>query len=204
MGCGGSRTKEDKPIVVFVLGGPGSGKGTQCAKIVEEFGFKHLSTGDLLREEVRSNGPQAEKIEGILKEGKLVPSEILVQLIKDAMTKNGFKGKYLLDGFPRGQENVDTWNKMMKKDVEVAFLLYLTCTEETMEKRLLKRGETSGRSDDNAETIRKRFNTFQKETKPIVELYRKQKKVEEISAEGDVEDIYAKIKESIQKKGINK
>jgi adenylate kinase family enzyme len=113
------------------------------------------------------------------------------------------KGKYLLDGFPRSQGNVNAWNNIMKDTVDVHCLLYFTCSEEVMEKRLLKRGETSGRSDDNAETIKKRFNTFKKETEPIIEHYKTENKVIEINAEGEVDQVYNKLKEEIVKKGLD-
>jgi UMP-CMP kinase len=158
----------------------------------------------LLREEVKNKGPNATKIESVLKEGGLVSSELLVELIKGAFEKKGMKGKYLLDGFPRSQGNVDAWNSIIKDSADVPCLLYFTCSEETMEKRLLKRGETSGRSDDNSETIKKRFNTFKTETEPIVAHFKKENKVLEISAEGEIDEVYSNLNEEIIKKGLDK
>jgi UMP-CMP kinase family protein len=189
---------KEKANVVFVLGGPGSGKGTQCARLVADFGFIHLSTGDLLRKEVENKGPQAEKIEEVLKEGRLVSSEMLVELIKGAFEKHGMQGKFLLDGFPRSQQNVEAWDQIIKDSVNVPCLLYFSCSEETMKNRLLKRAETSGRSDDNEETIMKRFHTFQSETEPILQQFRDKNKVQEISAEGDVDEVYTNVKQAIQ------
>jgi len=163
-----------------------------------------LSTGDLLRDEVKNKGPNAAKIESVLKEGALVSSELLVELIKAAFEKQGMKGKFLLDGFPRSQGNVDAWNSIIKDSADVPCLLVFSCSEETMEKRLLKRGESSGRSDDNAETIKKRFNTFKTETEPIIAHYKKENKVVEISAEGDVEEVYEHTKKSVIEKGLDK
>jgi UMP-CMP kinase len=113
------------------------------------------------------------------------------------------KGKFLLDGFPRSQGNIDAWNSIIKDSADVPCLLFFNCSEETMEKRLLKRGETSGRSDDNVETIKKRFHTFKQETEPIVELYKKENKVEEISAEGDVTEVYDHLKEAIVRRKLD-
>lgn len=166
--------------------------------MVADFGFVHLSTGDLLRKEVESKGPQAEKIEEVLKDGGLVSSEMLVELIKGAFQKNGMQGKFLLDGFPRSQQNVDAWNEIIKDSINVPCLLYFSCSEETMKNRLLKRAETSGRSDDNEETIMKRFHTFQSETQPILQQFRDMNKVQEISAEGEVDEVYNNVKQSIQ------
>ena len=96
----------------------------------------------------------------------------MVQLIKREFLKRQLKGKYLLDGFPRSMDNLNAWNAIMQPFAQVKFLLFVECSFEVMEKRLLKRGETSGRSDDNAETIKKRFQTFEKETKPIVDHFK--------------------------------
>ena len=99
-----------KPQVVFFLGGPGSGKGTQSALINEKFGFKHLSAGDLLREERKSGSSDGELIESLIKEGKIVPSRITVSLLHNAMKKLGMEnGKFLIDGFPRNRENLESW-----------------------------------------------------------------------------------------------
>ena len=157
----------------------------------------------MLREEVKNNGPNAAKIETVLKEGTLVLAELIVELIKGAFEKNGMKGKFLLDGFPRSQDNLDAWNLIIKDSVDVPCLLYFSCSEATMEKRILKRGETSGRSDDNAESIKKRFNTFRTETAPIIEHFQKENKVEEVSAEHDVEEIYSNLKNAIVRRGLD-
>ncbi len=103
------KKSSDKPVVIFVVGGPGSGKGTQCANIVQEYGWAHLSTGDLLRQEKDSGSELANEINSITKEGKLVPSIILIKLLKKAMEEIGWDKRFLIDGFPRGQENVDVW-----------------------------------------------------------------------------------------------
>ena len=129
---------------------------------------------------------------------------MLVTLIKSAFEKHGMKGKFLLDGFPRSQGNIDAWNSMMKDIVEVSCLLFFTCSEEPMEKRLIKRGETSGRADDNAESIIKRFKTFKTETEPILVQFREQGKVVEISAEGGVDEVYHVLKEAIVSKALDK
>jgi UMP-CMP kinase len=158
----------------------------------------------LLRDEVKHNGPNAEKIESALKEGALVNPELVVELIKAAFEKNGMKGKYLLDGFPRSQDNLDAWKLIMKDYVDVPCILYFTCSEETLQKRLLKRGETSGRSDDNLESIKKRFNTFRTETEPIVEHFQKENKVESISAEHEIDEIYGNLKVAIASRRLDK
>jgi UMP-CMP kinase len=147
-----------KPQVLFVLGGPGAGKGTQCAKIVADYGFVHLSAGDLLREERQSGGETGALIDTYIKEGKIVPVEITIELLRRAMSLHALKGSYnfLIDGFPRNADNLQGWNRAMQNDADVRFVLFFDCSEQTMEARLLERGKTSGRSDDNIDSIRKR------------------------------------------------
>jgi len=108
-----TKSVEKKPQVVFILGGPGAGKGTQCQKIVEEFSFVHLSAGELLREEKKSGSKDADLINRCMSEGKIVPVEITIKLLKKAMEMNVEKGKYLflIDGFPRNEDNWNGWNK---------------------------------------------------------------------------------------------
>jgi len=164
--------KADKPHVLFILGGPGAGKGTQCEILVNDYGYKHLSTGDLLRDEIKNKGPEAASIEEFIKEGKLVPSTTLVKLMKNKIEKDGWSGHYLIDGFPRGIENIRAWYAIMTDTVHIDSLFYFDCSIEVMEKRLLNRSLNSGRSDDNPVTIKKRFVTFKSETEPFLEFYR--------------------------------
>ena len=201
MGCGGSSSTnvegpvEGKPSVVFVLGGPGSGKGTQCETIVRDFGYEHLSTGDLLREEAKKEGELSKKLNEVMSQGKLVSSELLVELLKKAMKDKGWeKKKFLLDGFPRNQENINEWNKQVGKEAHIQFVLFFDVDKEIMKKRLIKRGEDSGRADDNEETIMKRFETFEKESVPVIKFYQKQKKVQQIDAGKSIEEVNEQVK----------
>jgi len=186
-----AKLSKDDITVVFVLGGPGSGKGTQCEKLVKDFGFVHLSAGDLLREEQQRPGSQfGELIQNIMKEGKIVPSEITITLLEKAMIEND-SDRFIIDGFPR---QLDQASAFEKEVVESTFVIYFECSEEVMLKRLLKRGETSGRVDDNIESIKKRFKTFIDTSYPVVEHYMKQGKVKTIPCEGSIDEVYAKVK----------
>lgn len=191
----GKNKTKFKPVVVFVLGGPGSGKGTQCEKIVKEYGFSHFSVGDLLRAEKASGSKTAKLIDEYIAEGKLVPSKIPVKLIKKAMKKAGWeRNYYLIDGFPRNQENIDAWEKIFKEKVDVKFTLCYDCSLETMEKRIMERAKTSGRSDDNPEAIKKRFQTYQDETKPVIEHFEAKNLIRKINAEREVDEVFADTK----------
>ncbi|CAM6120432.1 unnamed protein product [Calypogeia fissa] len=153
--------------IVFVLGGPGCGKGTQCQRIVQDFGFLHLSAGDLLRAEVKKGTDVGQNCEKLMKEGKLVPLEVTLTLLQNAMNSSG-KNRFLIDGFPRAVDQAKAFeNKVGMPDK----VLFLECPQKVMEERLMKRGETSGRVDDTPATILKRFETFERESMPVAAHY---------------------------------
>lgn len=181
--------KEPGRRIFFVLGGPGSGKGTQCKRIVDKYGYAHFSAGDLLRAEVKSGSEQGEMIDEMIKEGKIVPGEITIELLKKAIEGSDAPG-VLIDGFPRKLAQAGAFEKDVS---DFEFVLFLDCPEEVMEDRLLKRGETSGRSDDNAESIRKRFRTFVETSMPVVEYYEAKGKVHRINATESMDEVFAKV-----------
>lgn len=131
-------------------------------------------------------------------EGKIVPVEITCQLLKKGMEKNGWSAKrFLIDGFPRNQDNFDGWMRVMGEIVDVPFILFMDADEETMISRIMERSKTSGRNDDNIESLRKRFDTFKKETMPIVEMYEAQGKTKRINALRSVDEVYADVTASL-------
>lgn len=184
-----------KPKVVFVLGGPGAGKGTQCSYIVEEFGFVHLSAGDLLREERSKTGTKyGELIEEHIRNGTIVPVEITCKLIEQAMI-NSKQNTFLIDGFPRNQNNLDGWNREMADKVELLFVLFFDCPQEMCIDRCLKRGEQgSGRSDDNEESLKKRIQTFINDSMPIINHYDQKNLVRRVDACKSVDDVFEDVK----------
>ena len=184
-----------KPQVIFVMGGPGAGKGTQCKKIVEEFKFTTFSTGDLLRGVVKEKKAEGwEKLEADMKEGKLISSERVLFYLKDAILKSENK-KILVDGYPRNQENMDVWNKMMTDVVEVKAALFFDCSAEEMKKRILGRNE--GRADDNEKTILKRIDIFEKETRPLAPIFEKQGILVRIDCNRTKEEIFSDIEKKL-------
>ncbi|KAL8542574.1 hypothetical protein ACS0TY_003451 [Phlomoides rotata] len=186
----GSSQANKKFTVVFVLGGPGSGKGTQCANIVEHFGYTHLSAGDLLRAEKNSGSENGKMIENMIKEGKIVPSEVTIKLLQRAMEESG-NDKFLIDGFPRNEENRAAFESVT--GIEPEFILFFDCPEEEMEKRLLSRNQ--GRDDDNIETIRKRFKVYVESSLPVIEYYNSKGKVRKMDASKPIEEIFEDVKE---------
>lgn len=183
------------PKVLFVLGGPGAGKGTQCEKILEHFpSWAHISAGDCLRAE--RNDPASkdgEVINSYIKDGKIVPAEITVKLLQKAMTGKMREGRtrFLIDGFPRNEDNVKTWKATVGDDADVEGVLYFDVDEEELQKRLLERGKTSGRVDDNIDSIKKRFVTFKQEQVPVVEAYKAEGKVFTVDARHPVDEVWA-------------
>ncbi|XP_031126142.1 UMP-CMP kinase 3-like [Ipomoea triloba] len=185
----GSLPINKKVKVVFVLGGPGSGKGTQCANIVEHFGYTHLSAGDLLRAEIKSGSENGTMIQNMIKEGKIVPSEVTIALLQRAIQENG-NDKFLIDGFPRNEENRAAFERVT--GIQPDFVLFFDCPEEEMEKRLLSRNQ--GREDDNIETIRKRFKVYMESSLPVIEYYKSKEKVQKIDAAKPVNEVFNAVK----------
>ena len=189
-----------RPRVIFVLGGPGAGKGTQCLNITRDFDFAHLSAGDLLREERAKPGSEdGALIEQYIKEGKIVPVAITVNLLLRAMEQSSHE-YFLIDGFPRNQDNLEGWEEVVGDAADVLGVLFFDCPEKVMQDRLLERGKTSGRSDDNIESIMKRFRTYQEQTYPIIRHYEQQGKVWTIAADRSRDDVYAEVHNLIRDK----
>merc|ERR1712151_938684 len=194
--CGsGKDTKptasNDKPRLIFVVGGPGSGKGTQCEKLVEKYQFEHLSTGDLLRAEVKSGSEKGKQLQQTMSEGGLVTTKDLLELLEAAMQNKGW-GKckpFLIDGFPRNEENVQVFGDMLQKKINLLGVLNFEVSAEVMKERCLGRGQ--GRADDNEETIMKRLNTFQNETVPTIAKLKEQGNVKTIDSSKPKDEVTA-------------
>uniref|UniRef100_A0A7S4MXG1 UMP-CMP kinase n=1 Tax=Prymnesium polylepis TaxID=72548 RepID=A0A7S4MXG1_9EUKA len=189
-----------RPMVTFVLGGPGAGKGTQCAKIVETFGFIHLSAGDLLRAERKSGSAQGAMIDEYIKEGKIVPVEVTIKLLLQAIEKEGAetgKKHFLVDGFPRNTNNLAGWQKTVGDKLFLGGVLMYVVQEEVLQERLLARGQTSGRTDDNIESIKKRFVTFKNESMPVIDYYKCLEMVYEMDGARPIDEVWADTKAAI-------
>jgi len=182
--------------VVFVLGAPGSGKGTQCARIVQKHGFVHLSAGDLLRAEQQKAGSRyGELIRGHITGGTIVPVAITCRLLAQAMEQSD-SNKFLIDGFPRNKDNVDGWEKEMGDRVNILFVLFFDCAREVCIQRCLSRGAAgSGRDDDNEASLTKRFDTYNRDTMRIIEYYDGQQLVKKFDASRNPDQIFADVSE---------
>ncbi|SAM00307.1 hypothetical protein [Absidia glauca] len=185
----------DKVTVVFVLGGPGAGKGTQCDRLKNDYDFVHLSAGDLLREEQNREGSKyGDLIKHYIKEGLIVPMEVTIALLEQAMRESMEKDnkyRFLVDGFPR---KMDQAIKFEESVVSSKLVLYFECPEQVMLERLLKRGENSGRTDDNIESIKKRFRVFKDTSFPVIEAFEKENKVKTVSCVKPVDEVYQEVR----------
>lgn len=195
--------------VVFVLGPPGSGKGTICAKIQEvsvhvkssvqslvlqNLNYVHLSAGDLLRAERQREGSEfGALIESHIRNGTIVPVEITCSLLENAMKASGDVEGFLIDGFPRNENNLQGWNNQMDGKVNVQFVLFLSCPVPICIERCLNRGQ--GRTDDNEESLKKRIETYNQQTFPIIEHFKKSGLVREVKSERPVDEVYADVVE---------
>jgi adenylate kinase len=187
---------------VILFGPPGSGKGTQSDKLVDKYGLVHLSTGNLLREEIANKTPLGLEAKGFMDKGQLVPDEVVIGMVDSYFDKHKNARGFLFDGFPRTVAQALALDKLLElKKTPIATVLALDVGEDELVKRLLNRGKTSGRSDDtNESVIRKRLAVYNNETSPVAEHYRKGRKFQTIKGEGTVDEIFSSIADAIDKK----
>ncbi|TBR18463.1 MAG: adenylate kinase [Chitinophagaceae bacterium] len=177
---------------VILFGPPGSGKGTQSDKLVEKYGLVHLSTGNLLRQEITDKTPLGLEAQNFMDKGRLVPDSVVIGMVDSFFDKHKAAKGFLFDGFPRTVAQAIALDELVvKKNTEIATVLALEVTEDELVRRLLHRGKTSGRSDDNnEEVIRKRFSVYMEETSPVANYYNAKEKFFTIKGEGDLDNIF--------------
>lgn len=157
---------------IIIFGAPGSGKGTQSEVLIEKYGFDHVSTGDLLRAAIKNETELGKAAKGYMDAGQLVPDELIIGLIERVLEERKPKVGLILDGFPRTIPQADALSALFAKyDTAVHAVLDLQVADEELVERLLKRGEASGRSDDNLETIQKRLAVYHAQTAPLASYY---------------------------------
>ena len=184
---------------IVIFGAPGSGKGTQSDKIIAEYGVEHISTGDVLRAEIKGNTELGKTAAAYINAGKLVPDSLIIDILASTLDAKGkdIKG-VIFDGFPRTIAQAEALNNMLaERGQEVSTVIGVEVNDEELIKRIIARGKTSGRADDNEETAKKRLDTYYSQTMPLKDFYIKEGKYAKIDGVGSIDDIYSNIKAAI-------
>jgi len=184
---------------LILFGPPGSGKGTQSEKLIAKYNLKHLSTGDLLRSEIAGKTPLGLEAKKFMDKGQLVPDEVVIGMISSALENYPDVVGFLFDGFPRTSKQAEALDNLLElKDLSINVMLALDVSEEELVKRLVKRGETSGRPDDsNEQVIRTRIHEYNKKTSAVADHYKKVNKVTLVKGEGSIDNIFKSLTKEI-------
>ena len=180
---------------LILFGPPGSGKGTQSEKLIAKYNLKHVSTGDLLRSEIARKSPLGIEAKILMDMGSLVPDHVVIGMINDTLDNNPEAGGFLFDGFPRTAVQADALDNLLeKKGSCIDVMIALEVSEEELVTRLVKRGETSGRADDNNEqVIRARLVEYRSKTAAVADHYKKVDRAIVVEGEGDINDVFDRL-----------
>lgn len=185
---------------IVIFGAPGSGKGTQSEKIVEKYGINHISTGDVLRAEMKNGTELGKTAKGYIDQGQLIPDELMIDILASVFDSFKDSKGVIFDGFPRTIAQAEALKKMLaERGQDVSVMLDLEVPEEELMVRLIKRGKDSGRADDNEETIKKRLHVYHSQTSPLIDWYKNEKKYQHINGLGTMDGIFADICEAVDK-----
>lgn len=187
---------------IVLFGPPGSGKGTQSSFLVEKYGLIHLSTGDLLRKEMKAQTKLGLEAKSLIEQGQLVPDAVVVGMIASALEENSEAKGFLFDGFPRTVAQARALDELLqKKNSHIAIVLFLEVNQEELIQRLIGRAQSSGRLDDaDPEIQRNRQKVYQNETLPVADYYEQFDKVQKINGEGEISVIFSRLCEQIDAK----
>ncbi len=184
---------------IVLFGPPGAGKGTQSENIIEKFGLKHISTGDLFRKHLGEGTALGKKAQSFMDNGKLVPDEVVIGMVEDFLNENTDAKGFIFDGFPRTVAQAEALDELLKKhNTQINCMVMLDVPEKELIKRLLERGKTSGRTDDqNEEKINTRIQEYLNKTLPVAAFYEKQNKMAKINGVGSIQEIFESISTEI-------
>lgn len=184
---------------IVLFGPPGAGKGTQASKLIDEYDLVHLSTGDMLRSEMKKNSPLGQKVKDLIEKGELVSDEIVIDLIRENVNNNKNAAGFIFDGFPRTVEQAKSLDEMLEtENLDIAMMITLDVIEEELVKRILLRGESSGRADDsNEDIIKNRIKVYNEQTAPVANYYQQQGKHVAIDNMGTIDETFDKMKKHI-------
>ena len=185
---------------IVIFGAPGSGKGTQSERIVEKYGINHISTGDVLRAEIKNGTELGKTARGYIDQGQLIPDELMIDILASVFDSFKDSKGVIFDGFPRTIAQAEALKKMLaERGQDVSVMLDLEVPEDELMVRLIKRGKDSGRADDNEETIKKRLHVYHSQTSPLIDWYKNEKKYQHINGLGTMDGIFADICEAVDK-----
>lgn len=184
---------------IVIFGAPGSGKGTQSELIIKEYGLDHISTGDVLRAEIKGETELGKIATGYIEKGQLVPDELIIDILAKVLDSKKESKGVIFDGFPRTIPQAKALKKMLnERNTDVSVMLNLQVDEEELISRLLERGKISGRSDDNLETIKSRLEVYHNQTAPLADYYIGEGKHVAIKGMGTIEEIFGRIKDAVK------
>ena len=185
---------------IVIFGAPGSGKGTQSERIVEKYGINHISTGDVLRAEIKNGTELGKTAKGYIDQGQLIPDELMIDILASVFDSFEDSKGVIFDGFPRTIAQAEALKKMLaERGQDVTVMVDLEVPEDELMTRLIKRGKDSGRADDNEETIKKRLHVYHSQTAPLIDWYKNEKKYQHINGLGTMDGIFAVICEAVDK-----
>lgn len=186
---------------LVIFGPPGSGKGTQAAHIKEKYGLLHLSTGEMLRHEISSKTPLGLEVEKFVISGKLVPDELVTEVLKKALAEKMSQGNgFIFDGFPRNGDQAQILEDAMTSlHLDINLAINLTVSDPELIRRILLRGETSGRADDNEIVIKERLEIYHNNANDLIDFYQKRNKLHEVHGEGSPQEVFERILKLIEK-----
>ena len=185
---------------IVIFGAPGSGKGTQSERIVEKYGINHISTGDVLRAEIKNGTELGKTAKGYIDQGQLIPDELMIDILASVFDSFKDSKGVIFYGFPRTIAQAEALKKMLaERGQDVSVMLDLEVPEDELMVRLIKRGKDSGRADDNEETIKKRLHVYHSQTSPLIDWYKNEKKYQHINGLGTMDGIFADICEAVDK-----
>jgi adenylate kinase len=183
---------------ILLLGAPGSGKGTQAARLVEKLGVPHISTGDMLRAAVAAGSALGRRVRAIMERGELVPDDVVIALARERLAAPDARRGFVLDGFPRTAPQAEALEEILAGFGEqLECCATLEVDEEALVKRLLERARREGRSDDNEQTIRTRLRVYREQTEPLIQYYRGRGVLAEVDGMGTVDEVEKRIEEAL-------
>jgi len=186
---------------VVIFGAPGSGKGTQSELIEKKYGLVHLSTGDILRSEIAKGSDIGKLADGLISKGQFIPDDLMISILNETIDKYPTANGFIFDGFPRTITQAEALDSMLRsRNLRVSVMLNIDVDTNELVKRLLNRGKTSGRSDDNLQTIHQRIQVYETKTLPVIQFYDRQKKHNRIKGTGTMDEVFESICKVIDSK----